>query len=99
MAHGNDKKKIEELQGEAQPPSPGDSPIHQVADQASEKMLEEVENLTLSLFHHKLETRGFGDSFRQRLQTLLQEAPKTIEARMLQPGSSPKLLTPNQSNV
>lgn len=96
MAHANDRKKIEELQGETNQSS-SDSPIHQVADQASEKMLEEVENLTLSLFHHKLETRGFGDSFRQRLQTLLQEAPKTLEARMLHPGSQTKLL--NQSNA
>lgn len=97
MAHANDRKKIEELQGETNQSSPN-SPIHQVADQASEKMLEEVENLTLSLFHHKLETRGFGDSFRQRLQTLLQEAPKTLEARMLQSTGSGKLLAPHISN-
>lgn len=96
MAHGNDKKKIEELQGEVQSPTPGDSPIHQVAEQASEKMLEQVEGLTLKLFHEKLQTRAFGDSFRSKLQAILQTTPQTFEARMLQPGS--KLLTPSEIN-
>lgn len=98
MAHANDRKKIEELQGETKQSST-DSPIHQTADQVSEKMIEEVQDLTLQLFHEKLQTKAFGDSFRQRLQTLLQEAPQTFQARMLQPGSNPKLLTPNQSNA
>lgn len=94
MAHAKDREKIEQLQGEAQPSSPSDSPIHQVADQASEQMLQQVEGLTLKLFHEKLQTRAFGDSFRSKLQAILQESPQTFESRILQSGGTTKLLTP-----
>lgn len=97
MAHANDRKKIEELQGETNQSSP-DSPIHQAADQASEQMLQQVEGLTLKLFHEKLQTRAFGDSFRRQLQEILQTTPQTFEARMLQSGSSGKILTPHINN-
>ena len=98
MAHANDKKKIEELQGETKQPAT-DSPIHEAADQASEQMLQQVEGLTLKLFHEKLQTRAFGDSFRRQLQEILQATPQAFESKMLQSTGPGKLLTPNQSNA
>ncbi|MCT7965179.1 hypothetical protein NG799_02375 [Laspinema sp. D1] len=97
MAHAKDKEKIEELQGESK--QSADSPIHQAADQASEQMLEQVEGLTLKLFHEKLQNRAFGDSFRRQLQEILQTTPQTFEARIIEQRMPAKLLTPNQSNA
>ncbi|MCT7955734.1 hypothetical protein [Laspinema palackyanum] len=96
MAHAKDKEKIEELQGESK--QSADSPIYQTAEIASEKMIEEVEGLTLYLFQQKLQTRAFGDSFRGKLQALLQDAPQAFEARILQSTGPNKLLTPHPNN-
>lgn len=95
MAHGSDKQKIQELKQEGESPDISD-PIHQAADQASDRMVEQVEGLTLSLFQQKLQSGAFGDSFRQKLQEILQETPQAFEARILEPGSNTKLLAPTK---